>query len=132
MYQGSQTTRPFNFSNSNSCLSAFCQKLVIPPIPLTDSEVDHTLRAMEDLIRYRLRMTEIIPIEMARYRVGDGRVHFTVAKCFETSLSLRGAGDNDGWFFVSVKFLFNVGGDVTGIQGMVFHRSYFAAIFSQF
>jgi hypothetical protein len=46
------------------------QKLIIPLTPLTDAEVLKTLKDMEDVIRYRLRMTEIIPVEMAKYRIG--------------------------------------------------------------
>lgn len=48
----------------------------------------------------------------------DGRVFFTVPKLFECSLSLQGGKKNDGWFFVHVEFLFNVGGDHTGMQGI--------------
>lgn len=47
----------------------------------------------------------------------DGRIHFTVPKLFNASLCLRGADKDDGWFFVSVEFLINVGGDLTGLQG---------------
>ena len=49
--------------------------------------------------------------------VGNGRVFFTAPKLFELSLCLRGAQQNDGWFFVNVTFLFTVGGDQTGMQG---------------
>jgi hypothetical protein len=47
-----------------------CQKMVIPPTPLTDAEVIKTMTDMEDVIRYRLRMHEIVPIEMAQHRIG--------------------------------------------------------------
>lgn len=91
---------------------------------------------MEDVIRYRLRMSEVIPMEMNRYRIGtvpvamnlsvkftsvfpgDGRVFFTAPRLFTTSLCLKGALPDDGWFFVDVEFLFNVGGDPTGMEGM--------------
>ena len=53
----------------------------------------------------------------------DGRVHFTVPNLFETSLSLTGAGKEDGWFFVHVEFLHHVGGDMTGVQGIHSHLS---------
>lgn len=36
---------------------------------MTDAEVSKTLRDMEDVIRYRLRMSEIIPVEMSQYRI---------------------------------------------------------------
>ena len=47
----------------------------------------------------------------------DGRVFFTVPNLFETSISLIGATSEDGWFFVHVKFLHNVGGDQSGLLG---------------
>ncbi|KAJ7874735.1 mediator complex subunit MED14-domain-containing protein [Mycena olivaceomarginata] len=92
------------------------KKMVIPPTPLTDAEVIKTMTDMEDLIRYRLRMHEIVPIEMAQHRIADGRVCFTVPNLFETSLCLRGGLKEDGWFFVHVEFLITVGGDLTDIQ----------------
>ncbi|THH13385.1 hypothetical protein EW146_g6822 [Bondarzewia mesenterica] len=92
------------------------KKAVVPPTPLTDDQVTKTLRDIEALIRYRLRMQEIIPIEMSKYRISDGRVFFHVPKLFEASLSLRGGNKHDGWFFAHVEFLFNVGGDRTGMQ----------------
>ena len=95
---------------------------------------------MEDTIRYRLKMTELVPVEMGNHRIGvfylftsfrrtneltkppspaDGRVYFTVPHLFETSLCLLGAKkDEEGWFFVHVEFLIGVGGDLTGMQGM--------------
>lgn len=36
-------------------------------MPLTDAEVDKTFFDIEEAIRYRLRMSEIIPVEMADY-----------------------------------------------------------------
>lgn len=72
---------------------------------------------MEHAIRYRLRMDEIIPVEMVSYTVHDGRVFFTAPKLFESSLFLGGSQREDGWFFANVRFLFTIGGDLTGIQG---------------
>ncbi|KAJ7078861.1 mediator complex subunit MED14-domain-containing protein [Mycena belliarum] len=92
------------------------KKMIIPPPPLTDAEVAKTLTDMEDVIRYRLRLHEIIPVEMAQHRIADGRVSFTVPDLFEMSLCLRGGLKEDGWFFVHVEFLITVGGDLTGIQ----------------
>ena len=48
------------------------QKLAVPPVPLTDEEVDRTFFDMEDAIRRRLRLSEIIPVEMSDYRIGEG------------------------------------------------------------
>ncbi|KAK7045730.1 mediator complex subunit [Paramarasmius palmivorus] len=92
------------------------KKSIIPPTPLTDSQVVKTLQDIQDVIRYRLRLREIIPIEMARHRIADGRVYFTAPNLFETSICLTGAQPQDGWFFVHVEFLLKIGGDMTGTQ----------------
>lgn len=101
-----------------------------------DEDIRDILTEMEKTIQYRLRMTEIIPVEMTLHRIGmvylqirhqlclndctgGGRVYFTVPKLFETSVCLAGAQPSDGWFFVHVEFLFGIGGDLTGLQGMV-------------
>lgn len=52
--------------------------------------------------------------------VADGRVYFTAPKLFKTSLCLRGAQKDEGWFFVHVEFLITIGGDLTGLQGIYF------------
>ena len=75
------------------------------------------MAAIEDVMRYRLRMHELVPREMARYHIADGRVYFVASNLFETSVCLKGAKTEDGWFFSHVEFLFQVGGDVTGMQG---------------
>jgi len=36
---------------------------------------------------------------------------------FEASLCLSGVGPDDGWFFVNVEFLIEVGGDVATLRG---------------
>lgn len=46
------------------------QKSIIPIPPLNDAEVVKTLSDMEEIMRYRLRMTEIIPVEMSQHRIG--------------------------------------------------------------
>ncbi|KAF8552437.1 MED14-domain-containing protein [Imleria badia] len=90
------------------------KKSIIPTPPLTDAEVIKTLSDMEEIMRYRLRMTEIIPVEMSQHRIAGGRVHFIVPGLFETSVCMRRAEKDDGWFFVNVKFLISVGGDMSG------------------
>ncbi|KAI0258685.1 MED14-domain-containing protein [Gloeopeniophorella convolvens] len=91
-------------------------KSIIPPPRLTDDKVSKILSDLETLTRYRLRMTEIVPVEMSKCRISDGRAWFTVPNLFETSICLRGSAKDDGWFFVHVEFLFTVGGDRTGMQ----------------
>jgi Mediator complex subunit MED14 len=96
------------------------KKIIIPPTPLTDQQVTDTLAEMEHAIRFRLRVADVIPVEMLNYRIVDGRVFFTAPKLFEASLFLGGSQPLDGWFFANVQFLFTVGGDLTGTQGNYF------------
>ncbi|EJD37524.1 MED14-domain-containing protein [Auricularia subglabra TFB-10046 SS5] len=88
----------------------------IPPKPFTNDQVERTMTDFEDLIRYRLRMDEIVPIEMSSYTVADGRVSFHVPNLFHASVCLRGARPDDGWFFVGVEFDLTVSGDITATQ----------------
>jgi hypothetical protein len=44
--------------------------MAIPPTPLTDAEVAQTVFHMDETIRYRLRLKEIVPVEMSRYYIG--------------------------------------------------------------
>ncbi|EPT02595.1 hypothetical protein FOMPIDRAFT_1035808 [Fomitopsis schrenkii] len=97
-------------------LPSAIKKVVVPPTPLSDEEVSRTLADVENVIRFRLKMFELVPIEMSRYRIAEGRVYFTVPRLFEVSLCVRGAEKDAGWFFVNVEFLLNVGGDPTSIQ----------------
>ncbi|KAI0316938.1 mediator complex subunit MED14-domain-containing protein [Amylostereum chailletii] len=97
-------------------LPTIIKDIFIPPKPLTDDDIAQIFTRMESLVRYRLRMHEVIPIEMSNYRIADGRVFFSVPNTFEASLGLLGGQPTDGWFFVDAVFLFNVGGDPTGMQ----------------
>ncbi|KAI9510089.1 mediator complex subunit MED14-domain-containing protein [Russula earlei] len=97
-------------------LPTMIKKSIIPPPRLTDQQVSKILTNLETLTRFRLRMVEIVPIEMSNYRIFDGRAWFLVPNMFETSICLRGGNQDDGWFFVHVEFLFTVGGDRTGMQ----------------
>ncbi|KAF4567770.1 mediator complex subunit [Pleurotus pulmonarius] len=97
-------------------LPSAIKKAFIPPPPLTDFEVRKTLIDIEDAMRFRLRTHESIPVEMCEHHVADGRVYFTVPHLFETSVCLKGAEKDDGWFFVHVEFLINIGGDLTGME----------------
>jgi len=47
------------------------QKYIVPKTPLTDAEVHKILFDIEEAIRFRLQMSEIIPVEMAQYRIGS-------------------------------------------------------------
>ncbi|CAL1707828.1 unnamed protein product [Somion occarium] len=97
-------------------LPTIIKQWIVPPDPLTDEEVANTLAEVEHAMRYRLRMIDVIPLEMSKYRISDGRSFFTAPHLFEASLCVRGAKKDDGWFFVDVEFLFTIGGDVTSMQ----------------
>ena len=100
---------------------------------MTDEEVAKTLKDMESVILYRLRMSEIIPVEMSQSRIcertrpldaflcsftiADGRIFFTVPKLFEVSLCLQGPAADAGWFFVHVEFPVTPKGDIASLQG---------------
>ena len=110
---------PRSYNASLSLIrDAHLQQHIIPPTPLKEEQVEKVLADLEHAIRHRLRMDEIIPVEMVSYTVHDGRVFFSAPKLFEASLFLGGSQRDDGWFFVNVRFLFTIGGDLTGIQGM--------------
>ena len=59
-------------------------------------------------------------------------MHFTVPGLFETSVCMRGAEKDDGWFFVNVKFLISVGGDMSGADGTFARRGLLKLSFSDF
>ena len=105
-------------------LPSAIKKLIIPVPQLSDAEVLRTLQDTEDAIRYRLRMWELVPVEMGVGRIENGRVYFRVPGLFEASLCVRGAGREEGWFFVHVEFLLTIGGDLTGMEGMSFFDLY--------
>ncbi|KAF5388784.1 hypothetical protein D9757_005677 [Collybiopsis confluens] len=89
---------------------------IIPPTPLTDAEVIKTLVGIQDAIQFRLRLNEIMPVEMTRHRIADGRAYFIIPKLFECSLTLKGAQPQDPWSLLHVEFLINIGGDVSSTQ----------------
>ncbi|KAF8893946.1 mediator complex subunit MED14-domain-containing protein [Infundibulicybe gibba] len=95
------------------------KKTILPTLPMTDLEVKSTLLNIEDIIRYRLQMKEVIPIEMSQHRIGiqiRRPCFFTAPNLFETSICLQGGRPDDGWFCVDVEFLITIGGDLTGVQ----------------
>jgi mediator of RNA polymerase II transcription subunit 14 len=92
------------------------KKSIIPPTPLTDAEAIKTLLGIQDAIQFRLRLNEVIPVEMSRHRIANGRVYFNVPKLFECSLTLKGAQPKDPWSLLHVEFLINIGGDVNSTQ----------------
>ncbi|KAI5889049.1 MED14-domain-containing protein [Schizophyllum commune H4-8] len=97
-------------------LPTIIKKSVIPVKPLTNPDVVSTFREVEQVMRYRLRTTEYIPIEMMQYRIAGGRVYFTVPNLFEVGVCLVGAQKDDGWFTTHFEFLIGIGGDATEVQ----------------
>ncbi|KAL1745364.1 mediator complex subunit MED14-domain-containing protein [Schizophyllum fasciatum] len=99
-------------------LPTIIKKSVIPIKPLTNPEVVSTFRELEQVMRYRLRTTEYIPVEMMQYRIAGGRVYFTVPNLFEVGICLVGAQKDDGWFTTHFEFLIGIGGDATEVQDL--------------
>ncbi|KAL0956179.1 hypothetical protein HGRIS_002339 [Hohenbuehelia grisea] len=86
------------------------------PTPLSDDDIRQTLSRVEDAMRLRLRMSEIVPVEMSHQFVAGGRAWFTAPKLFKVSVCLHLHEKTGGWFFNHVEFLFNVGGDQSGME----------------
>ncbi|TNY21035.1 mediator of RNA polymerase II transcription subunit 14 [Rhodotorula diobovata] len=86
--------------------------------PLSDDQVLDTLRDVDDVLRWRLVMRrEHVPEPMTRvpWRIGDGRVVFTVPGMWEATLTYGGGPEEDDegqeqaeWFLLGVTFLFRV------------------------
>ncbi|KDQ15248.1 hypothetical protein BOTBODRAFT_31903 [Botryobasidium botryosum FD-172 SS1] len=91
-------------------LPSIIKKTFTPTLPLTNSKVRSLLTELEDVIRFRLRLHEIIPLEMQRYRIADGRAYFTVPSLFCASLSLTGCEPHDVWHIIHLDFLFHIKG----------------------
>ncbi|KAG8218037.1 mediator complex subunit MED14-domain-containing protein, partial [Butyriboletus roseoflavus] len=87
------------------------KKSIIPIPPMSDDEVIKTLSDMEE--DYAVPSSHDGSDTRGNVSTSNW-VHFTVPGLFETSVCMRGAEKNDGWFFVNVKFLISVGGDMSG------------------
>ncbi|KAF8530531.1 mediator complex subunit MED14-domain-containing protein [Hysterangium stoloniferum] len=96
-------------------LPTVIKKIFIPPKRLSKEDISRTLAAIDHIIRFRLRMTELVPVELNKYSVSSAQVHFHVPRLFSVSLSLRGAEKGEPWFLVDVEFDIKVGGDDTGV-----------------
>lgn len=69
-----------------SCIK---EKIVLPD-PLTEVEVEETLRELEYALLYRLVTTDRPPVEMRHFVIRRGRVVFTVEKEFSVVLTVMG------------------------------------------
>ncbi|KAL7409275.1 mediator complex subunit MED14-domain-containing protein [Mrakia frigida] len=99
----------------------------LPPSPLTDRSILRALLDLNNVIAYRLKVKEVVPVQMRNYRIADGRAYFSCPGLFEASLSLTGAqkveefdseevkkekvqsgklGGN--WYLVEMAFSFNM------------------------
>jgi mediator of RNA polymerase II transcription subunit 14 len=92
---------------------------------MSPSITSNLLYSLEDLIRFKLRVTEIVPAEMSQYRIESGRVHFRIPQLFETSLTLNGSSEYDCWLFIHVEFLCLAGGASATLQGTSYRLSSF-------
>jgi mediator of RNA polymerase II transcription subunit 14 len=88
---------------------------------LSKRQVWEVFKQVEDIMRMRLLCRDVVPVEMSRWRIDNGRVWFRVEKRFETSLIMTGAQADDIWAFVHVEFLFGVPeGERKGSRGLWF------------
>ncbi|CDZ98251.1 Thyroid hormone receptor-associated coactivator complex component (TRAP170) [Phaffia rhodozyma] len=100
-----------------------------PEPPLSKATIRTVLTDLNELIAYRLKAIEVVPIQMKNYRIADGRVYFTCPGSFQASFCLLGAqlpleidsdeqrfiknelGKNGGeWYPLDLEFSFGVGG----------------------
>jgi len=63
------------------------------------------LEKLDYAISHRLRFHEIIPAQMHKYRVSEGRVWFEVPDLFEVCFTLSGPEPNDYWRTLDLRFL---------------------------
>lgn len=66
---GTDATNDIYFLTYNHTEPGPLQQWIVPPDPLTDEEVANTLAEVEHAMRYRLRMIDVIPLEMSKYRI---------------------------------------------------------------
>ncbi|KZT56231.1 MED14-domain-containing protein [Calocera cornea HHB12733] len=92
-------------SGSYLRLPTVIKEWFLPPARITPAAALATLHAMNRSLRLRLRTAEIVPIEMARYRVADGRVYFTVPELFAAAFVTGGAERSQLWYLLDVEFL---------------------------
>ena len=113
-------------------------KSFIPPPKLTASGVLSLLRDLESIIRYRLQLHELVPIQLSHkgYQIrvskqrhlrlcarltsviDDGRVTFTCPGAFKASFTLGGDEDYDQWYLVNFSFDFQGnGGRHSNVRG---------------
>jgi len=67
MHQGAQRS----IWQHDSLAELSSQIYIVPNTPLTDTEVPRILLDIEEAIRFRLQMSKLIPVEMARYQIGN-------------------------------------------------------------
>ncbi|CAG7850975.1 SubName: Full=Related to RNA polymerase II mediator complex protein pmc1 {ECO:0000313/EMBL:CCA73688.1} [Serendipita indica DSM 11827] len=89
-------------------LASIHQETFVKKKPLSNKEVAQVFSQVEDVMRMRLLCRDVIPVEMRRWRIEDGRTFFTVPQQFEASMIMTGAQKDDVWAFVHVEFLFGV------------------------
>ncbi|RUS20565.1 hypothetical protein BC937DRAFT_94940 [Endogone sp. FLAS-F59071] len=87
-----------------------CQELVPPP-RMTDEEVLETFARLDDVIRMRMLISEVVPPPMRNYRIEDGRIYFHVENEFEVALTLVGPSNELRWQIVSLEILVKSSGD---------------------
>ncbi|KAF8305241.1 MED14-domain-containing protein [Clavulina sp. PMI_390] len=95
-----------------SLLPTMLQEMYTVTKPMSADAVKATLRRLNEVLRLRLRLWEIVPLEWSDYTVDDGRVVFTVDGLFTATFSLTGSEQNDTWYIIDLQFMHGIGGSL--------------------
>ncbi|KAK2711127.1 mediator of RNA polymerase II transcription subunit 14-like [Artemia franciscana] len=85
-------------------LPACIKDRIVPPEPITPSELKSTLKRLNQVIEHRL-MSATIPDRMRQLNIENGRVTFTVDSEFQVSLTLMGDSPQIPWRLLEVSIL---------------------------
>ncbi|KYQ92350.1 putative mediator complex subunit 14 [Tieghemostelium lacteum] len=77
-------------------------KKVIPPPPLTSIEIDSAMEKLNDIIKYKLFITDI-PKEFEPIRVENGIAHIVVPNEYSATLSIDGGTEKSNWVLTSLN-----------------------------
>jgi len=85
-------------------LPACIKEKILPPDPITTSEIDTTLKSLTLVIRHRLA-TRDFPPQMSIDSIARGQVHFRVNDEFQASLTLMGDSPSVPWRLLDIDIL---------------------------
>lgn len=77
----------------------------VPEESLSPDDIIRTLGDIDDSIRLRLLLHDLVPQSMKLFQISDGRAKFAVADVFEVALTIGGIGNDQQWYILDFKFL---------------------------